>query len=165
MRYGTRTHLKRRWGRRGHRPVCPVKIGYDWGFLYVALCPFDGDLFAMILPRLNQTCFDIFVRELAAHIAQRQLPKKALLIGDGASAHAPFIMEQHGIDWQKLPSACPELNPVERFFEEIRRVTANNVFETVVQIEALIINELNHFFDDTKAVKSIAGYSYIIRRD
>jgi len=30
-----------------------------------------------------------------------------------------------------LPSYSPELNPVERFFQEIRKVTANKIFENI----------------------------------
>ena len=30
-----------------------------------------------------------------------------------------------------LPSYLPELNPTERFFQEIRNVTANKIFENI----------------------------------
>ena len=65
MRYGTRTEVGRHWMPCGERPVCPVKLGYEFGYLYTAICPYNGDLFAMFLPNMKRTCFDIFAQNLA----------------------------------------------------------------------------------------------------
>ena len=75
MRYGTRTHSKRRWTRQGHRPVCQVKLGYQWGYLYVAICPFTGDIFAMFFSHLDKACFATFLQHLQAHLRQKGLNK------------------------------------------------------------------------------------------
>ena len=72
---------------KGERPVCPVKLGYEWGYLYVALCPFDGDVFAMFYNGLNKACFDHFLSALDSHIAKGKQKGKTLLVGDGATAH------------------------------------------------------------------------------
>lgn len=109
MRYGTRTHCKRRWTRQGHRPICQVKLGYEWGYLYVAICPFSGDVFAMFFSHLDKTCFSIFLAHLQDHLKQKG-KNKGLLIGDGATAHTSQQWQDYELDWQKLPTACPELN-------------------------------------------------------
>ena len=45
---------------------------------------------------------------------------KILLVGDGATAHTFQKREQlKQMDWIKQPTACPEVNPVERFFQEL----------------------------------------------
>jgi hypothetical protein len=49
----------------------PVKIGYDFGLLFTAICPFDGDLFAIFLPNMSTLCFDIFQNALKEHIEQK----------------------------------------------------------------------------------------------
>lgn len=134
MRYGTRTESKRRWTRQGHRPQCKVKIGYEWGYLYVAICPTTGDMFSCFASHLDKDCFSYFVNEFKAHLQEQGIEQTVLLIGDGATAHQARLMPE-GIDWLKLPTACPELNPVERFFEELRKVLANRIFESKQLVE------------------------------
>ena len=134
MRYGTRTNLKRRWTRQGKRPSCKMKIGYQWGWLYVALCPFTGDLFALYCSNLDKDCFKYFNEALLEHLKKQGIKKDILMIGDGATAHAKDAFPEQ-IKWEKLPTACPELNPVERFFEELRKVLSNRIFSDTREVE------------------------------
>jgi transposase len=46
---------------------------------------------------------------------------------------------------EKLPTACPELNPAERVFEELRKFLANRVFENKEEIEACLIYWIKDF--------------------
>ncbi len=54
-----------------------------------------------------------------------------VLIADKAGAHQSSVCEQRGIAFEPLPTACPELNPVERFFEEVRKELSDQVFNTI----------------------------------
>ncbi len=162
MRYGTRTHCKRRWTRQGHRPVCRVKLGYEWGYLYVAICPFDGDVFAMFFSHLDKVCFASFLEQLQVHVSQ-QGKEKVLLIGDGATAHTSQAWQTCGFDWQKLPTACPELNPVERFFEELRKFTANQVFNDKQQIEELLVKLVTKYMSQPQQVKQLTLFPYLTK--
>ena len=54
MCYGTRTECKKRWTRQGKRPTCKVKIGYEYGWLYVAICLQTGDMIACFIN--NPSC-------------------------------------------------------------------------------------------------------------
>ncbi|MEM9675957.1 MAG: hypothetical protein AAF992_25425 [Bacteroidota bacterium] len=107
MRYGTRTATKRRWGRQGRRPTCPIKLGYEWGYLYVAICPYLGDVFALYCSHLDIDCFTYFMSEFQSYLAKNQIHKKVLVIGDGATAHSRKAIPEH-IHWQRLPTACPD---------------------------------------------------------
>jgi len=94
-----------------------VKLGYEWGYLYVAICPFTGDVYALFLSHLDKQCFTYFLEQLQLHLHAKGIDR-ALLIGDGATAHtSQHRSEQALLQWQKLPTACPEFNPAERFFE------------------------------------------------
>ena len=161
MRYGLRTHCKRRWTVQGDRPVCPVKLGYEWGYLYVALCPFDGDIFAMFFSHLDKDCFRAFLTELQAHRDEQGKQGKILLVGDGATAHTSQDWETYEhIDWLKQPTACPEVNPVERFFEELRRHTAT-LFESLAVIEQKIVHLIKGFANHPDTVSKLTLYPYI----
>lgn len=162
MRYGTRTHCRRRWSRQGTRPTCPVKLGYEWGYLYVAICPFTGDVFSMLLTHLDKDCFGEFIRQFRQHL-QEQGIKRALLIGDGATAHTSQPWQQHEqVEWAKLPTACPELNPVERFFLELRKQTANTVWQDKEQIERVLQNLIQMYNQNPQTVINLTLFPYII---
>ncbi len=160
MRYGTRTHSKRRWTRQGHRPICQVKLGYQWGYLYVAICPFTGDVFAMLFTHLDKACFSIFLEHLQAYVEPKS-HGRTLLIGDGATAHTCQAWHKYKLDWQQLPTACPELNPVERFFQELRRHTSNRVFNDKDQVEQLLVSLVTDFKAETQKIKKMTLYPYI----
>ncbi len=131
-------------------PACQVKIADEFGYLYCAICPFTGDLFGLLLPWMKKECFEIFLKEF-----QRQLPETAetLMILDGAGSHQQSVVsENSGLELQKLPAACPELNPVERFFQELRKDLSNQVFETIAQIEQKIQELLEKYWSEPNLV-------------
>jgi hypothetical protein len=54
MRIGTRTELDRKWTPIGVRPKGKQQIGYEYVYLYVCLKVYSGEIFAMLLPRLDK---------------------------------------------------------------------------------------------------------------
>lgn len=161
MRYGTRTHCRRRWSRQGTRPTCRVRLGYEWGYLYVAICPFTGDMFSMLLTHLDKDCFAEFARQLQEHLKEKGVGR-ALLVGDGATAHTSQQWQEHQqLEWVKLPTACPELNPVERFFEELRKSTSNRVWESKQQVEQLLVKLVEEYRQQPQQLKQLTLYPYI----
>ena len=101
-----------------------MRIGYAFSYLYLALCPYSGWLFAMLLPYANTASFQLFCEQLAEELAQ-----PTLLVADRASFHRAGLAQ--GLRLVHLPTACPDLNPVERFFKEVRQQLANRVFTTL----------------------------------
>ena len=156
MRVGTRTDLGRRWSPVGVRPVGRQQIGYKYTYLYVSLNPFTGEVFALFLPRLNKACFELFVSERG-----KRLREKTLLVIDGAGAHSVKAAETGLLELSKLPPYSPELNPVERFFQELRRCLKFRVFETLDEAEDYVTEALQEYLTDAEKVKSLTLYPYI----
>jgi transposase len=156
MRFGTRTELKRKWTPQGHRPKAPVKIGYEFAYLYLALCPFSGKVFAMFLPYMNKECFRLFSQQFA-----QDLSDPTLLIVDRASTHQSNLLAGSSIVLHHLPAACPELNPVERVFKEIRRKLANRVFHSLQQAEHLLTKLVEELIHQPATIISLTSYEYI----
>lgn len=137
----------------GHRPLAPVKIGYENIYLYLSLCPFTGQGFAAFLPKLNSEQFGWFIDQVQACVDQR-----CLFIADGATAHKRELFDKDKLVFERLPAACPELNPVERFFKEVRKSLKNRVFTTLEQAQQKIqevVEELAH------QVVSLTCFPYI----
>lgn len=155
MRLGTRTDLGRRWSPSGVRPAGRQKIGYQYLYLYVSIKPFTGEVFAMFLPRLNKQCFNLFIAERS-----KELSERTLMILDGAGAHR-LNAENQLLELSKLPPYSPELNPVERFFQELRRRLKFRVFETLDAAEEYVSEALKEFLTNSEQVKSLTLYPYI----
>lgn len=155
MRIGTRTDLGRKWSPCGTRPVGRQKIGYQYLYLYVSVAPFTGEIFALFLPRLDKECFNLFLSERG-----KQLSKKTLMIADGAGAHR-LEKDNRQVELSRLPPYSPELNPVERLFQELRRRLKFLVFETLDEAESYVSEGLQEFFKNAEQVKSLTLYPYI----
>lgn len=155
FRVGTRTDLGKRWSPIGVRPLGKQKIGYEYLYLYLSVKPFTGEIFAMFLPRLDKECFGIFVNQRSESLKQ-----KTLMILDGAGAHR-LEEENPLLELSKLPAYSPELNPVERLFQELRRRLKFRVFESLDEAENYLTEVLKEFLTDKEQVKSLTLYPYI----
>jgi len=140
----------------GHRPVAPVKIGYESTYLYLTLCPFTGKGFAAFLPKLNAPCFAWFVEQV-----QECLTKKCLFVADGATAHVAQCFDEQKLTFVKLPAACPELNPIERFFKEVRKGIKYRVFHTIEQAQERIQAIVRDISAKAGRVVSITCFPYL----
>lgn len=149
--------MGRKWTPAGHRPVTPVKIGYESIYLYLTLCPFTGKGFAAFLSKLNGESFGWFVQQV-----QDCLTQKSLFIADGATAHQRELFDSERLQFERLPAACPELNPVERFFKEVRRQLKFRVFETLDQAQACIQEVVEALSAEEGRVISLTCFPYII---
>ena len=161
MRSGTRTELKKRWTPKGHRPICKVKIGYQFIYLYAALNPYTGQLIVLLLPYMTKECFRIFIQYFEEQTQSSYENKKVLLILDGATNHQQDVINSDLIKLQKLPAACPELNPAERFFEQLRAEMSNQVFETIDLVEQFLSKMLKKYFAQPELICSLTNYPYI----
>lgn len=156
MRAGTRTDLGRKWGPSGHRPVSPVKIGYESVYLYLALCPFTGKGFAAFLPKLNSAFFRWFLEQINGDLA-----RPTLFVADGAKAHKADCFDDTRMTFSKLPPACPELNPVERVFLEVRRGLKHRVFDCLAEAQGCVKRIVEDLFSEVDKIVSLSCFPYI----
>ncbi|WP_223816232.1 transposase [Adhaeribacter rhizoryzae] len=110
---------------------------------------------------MDKQCFAYFLQQLQVHLQEKGIDQ-ALLMGDGATAHtAQNWSEQQALQWQKLPTACPELNPAERFFEELSAKTSNRVFEDKQQVEDYLANLVRQYQQQPNRISSLTLFSYL----
>ena len=137
-----------------------MKVGYQFCYLYAALCPFTGHLLALILPDMSKASFQLFCSYFSKQVKQRFKKAPVLLIADGAGAHQREVCLHYGIALQRLPTACPELNPVERFFEELRKEMSNRVYQTIKTVEDHLSQILKKYFQNKKLVTQLCQFPY-----
>lgn len=157
MRAGTRTDLGRRWGPRGHRPLGRIRIGYEFTYLYLSVCPFTGEGYAAFLPALNKASWGWFVGQMQ----QAMNFQPVLLVADGASAHHLEADQQATVELVRLPAACPELNPIERFFLELRRQLKCRVFETLQAAEQAVRQAVEVVGETAEKIIKLTCFPYL----
>ena len=85
-----------------------------------------------------------------------------IIIGDNAGFHRSKQLENEDLSIIFLPSYSPQLNPVERFYQEMRKVTANQIFENIEVQENLIEKALVDWMNNNEKVKNLCAYDWII---
>lgn len=161
MRSGTRSQSKRRWTPKGHRPVCRVRLGYAFTYLYAAIAPAAGRLIALLLPDMSKASFAVFVEYFRRQTQAVHGSCPVVLLADQAGAHQKSLCEKRNVTLEHLPRGCPELNPVERFFEELRKQLSNKIFTTIEQVEDHLCNLLTLYFDHPKKLVQLCYYPYM----
>jgi transposase len=161
MRSGTRSQSKRRWTPCGHRPLCKVKLGYEFTYLYCALAPATGELIALILPEMTKEYFTVFLDHFQQRTRALHGHHPVVLIADKAGSHQREVCEQRGIALQHLPRGCPELNPVERFFEELRKELADHIFNNLRQVEMFLSRILKKYWKHPELIIQLCHYPYM----
>lgn len=162
MRYGLISNFRRSWSKIGERTVIDSQQSFDNRYLFSAVSPLSGDSFHL-------TSIDGF-DSMAAHVFLTELKKQhpnelVILVWDNAPCHRPKIhREIDGLIVLFLPPYSPELNPAERFFEELRKSTANQIFKTIADQEVAIERKLNELTSDGDAMKRLLGYDWILRQ-
>ena len=134
----------------------------DNRYLFSAVSPLSGNSFH--LTSING--FD----SAAAHVFLLELKKQhpdtlVVLVWDNAPCHRPLEHRSiPGLIVLFLPPYSPELNPTERFFEELRKATANQIFKTIKDQEVVIERKLNELTSDTTGMKQLLGYDWILEQ-
>lgn len=162
MRYGLMSNVRRSWSKVGTRTVLPNQQEFANRYLYSAIDPIEGSshhLMGFNDSSTEQT--DLFLRSL-----QERYPDDHLVIvWDNAPFHKPKTLHRRHLTLIYLPAYSPQLNPVERFFGELRKITANRIFtEGIEALSHTLENGLLAFTRNLDAMKSLCGYPWIKRQ-
>ena len=129
MRYGFMSNFRRSWSAKGQRAILPQQQAFINSSLYSAVAPATGQTFHLRnLSEMDTAPEIIFLTEL-----KKQHPAPpVVVVSANAPGHRPQVLHKlPGLSIIYLPAYSPELNPVERFFAELRRSTANRIFKTI----------------------------------
>lgn len=143
----------------GIKPLEVRVPGYHYYWLYAAVEPSTGADHWLELPRLDSACFQIFLDQFSAHYSE----SLNLLVLDNAPAHtAKALQIPRNVVLIDLPPYCPELNPIERLWQDLKarlaRVasTVNGSLDTLRHIVEGFIRD---YTPDQLA--SLTGYPYL----
>ena len=162
MRYGLISNYRRSWSPVGARTIIDNQQEFSNRYLFSAVAPLSGDSFHLMgFEENTSSAVSIFFDEL-----EKNYPgKNMVMVFDNAPSHRPkIIRERERITCIFLPPYSPELNPAERFFGEVRKSTANRIFETIDAQEEAIALSVKILSSDRGRMKQLLGYQWIQRQ-
>lgn len=123
----------------------------------MAVEPETGESLCLYMPNLNGDCFEVFLEELQKAYPNEEL----LLVLDGAPGHrSGKVNWPEKIEALPLPARSPELNPPERWFEELRGDLSNKIIENVEEMMEALNEALKPYWEDPSMLARLTGYDW-----
>jgi transposase len=125
--------------------------------LYAALEPTTGESFCLYLPGMDGGCLQTFLEELSQAYPEEHL----LIVLDGAPSHRSEEMVcPENVDFLRLPAYSPELDPVQRWFQEFRKELSNRTFETIELLQGALTRTIAPYWEDSARLRRLSGFSW-----
>jgi DDE superfamily endonuclease len=135
--------------------VQPVQRRYEWTYLVLLVDGERGRLWWTWQPTMKSDHLLGTVRGIREH------GYVDAVVWDGAPAHRERRVRELGLPLVELPPYSPELNPVERIFEEIRRHGEGETYATLADKQAKVEAYLHELDAAPDRVRSLAGWDWI----
>jgi hypothetical protein len=158
-RFGLHLPIRRRVTGYGVKPLQIVEPLYKAYGLYAAVDPTTGAAFGWELPRLDATCFSLFLNKFGPYYAE----SLHIILLDHAPAHVAHrvqLPENVVLVW--WPASSPELNPVERLWEDLKAridVWDARVRSSLTALQEHVAGLVQHYSAET--IASLTGYAYL----
>lgn len=156
-RFGLLPVQRRRITLSGVKPLGTVQYCFENFYVYGAVEPVTGEGFFLELPQLNTINFQIFLDEFAHHY---QDTLNVVLLDNGSCHKAKSLVIPDNVVCLFLPPYSPELNPIERLWQDLKNRLA---WVLVAQLEAL-----EHYVEtlirqySKAAIQSLTSYPYFV---
>jgi hypothetical protein len=156
-RFGLLTVRRRRLTARGVQPIGAVQQVFEWFYVYGAVEPTTGHHFFLELPYLNAEMFQLFVDAFA-----QAFPESLnLLLLDNSGAHtAQHLILPENVRLVFLPPYCPELNPIERVWRDLKDALAWLQFPTLEAQQNYLAALLRAY--EAATLQTLTSYTYLV---
>ena len=124
--------------------------------------PNTGDSFVLEGLATDGDCLQVFLDRFAATHAQSPHEVHAILMDNGGAHHAKKRRWPARVVPVYLPAYCPELNPIERWWQELKSALSNRVFGTLDTLRTCLDAQLATWNQGPERLASLTGYPYLI---
>ena len=156
-RMGLHTMRGRLLTLKGVKPQGKVQWNFRAFWLYGVVEPLTGDSFFYEFCHLDTVCFEKFL-EL---FAQTYPEDRHIIQLDNASCHQALDLSiPENVILLFQPSHCPEVNPIERLWAEIKKHLKWALFTDLDELRARIRKVIKDL--DRTIITSITGWNYIM---
>lgn len=161
-------------GVKGHRPTVGTRDCKDLLYVFAVVNLTTAGIHANTLEspksakkktglsktRRMQHAFAEHLRHVARMYPREKHPRVVLVIDNAPWHRGPPIddalADHPHLEFNRLPSYSPQLNPIERFWKKLRRrATHNRLFDTLADLKSSLRASLSYFQTVRHKVKSI----------
>ena len=141
----------------GIKPVAEVNPRYESVYLYGAVEPLTGERFFFEFSHLTCECFQYFIEQLCATFSESL---NVLVLDNGRFHHAKSLEIPENVVLLFLPAYSPELNPIERLWQDIKAKLFTQTYETLADMQTRVTEILSSYSDNT--IAKLTGFSHFI---
>ncbi|HET7462995.1 MAG TPA: transposase, partial [Longimicrobium sp.] len=150
---------RRRLTARGVKPLQPMLPRYEYFWLYGAVDPSTGDSLFLELPALDTPCFQAFLHEFSLAFPDTL----NVLVLDGAPPHTAHALEMpENVLLFRLPPYCPELNPVERIWLDVRKCLGSGLPASLQALAGSAAEAISSYTPETLMSLTHFGYQHVL---
>lgn len=162
-RFGRINDISLCWAQPGVRPVTDQQMIREYVYLYGAFSPIDGGMDSFILPDMYTVTMNVFLEEVSG----RHPDEIILMVTDGAPCHrGGKLVTPKNIRLLFLPPYCPQLNPSENMWDEIReKFFGNTSFPSMNELEKHLVKAALYYENSPQTVKSISNWGWMNLRN
>jgi len=153
MRVGLHGKVRKVWAPKGVKVRQRVEMGFEWRHLALT-ADMNGRLYWKWLT-------DVKKESIAAMVNDCKEEGIRAMVWDRAPGHRAEEVQKQGMKLVFLPPYSPELNPVERIFEEIRRVVEGKVYGEIEKKVEAVERELRKLSSSPERVRSLVHWGWI----
>ncbi len=158
MRLGLKPILRRVWAPRGKRPTARGRRRYEWVYLYGFVRPSTGEVFWLVLPRVDAGTFSLALSHFAREVGAG---KRVILVLDRAGFHTGGkVVVPEGIQLEFLPARSPELQPAERLWPLVNERVANRLFEDLDEMEEALVERCLVLSEQPELLRGCTSYHW-----
>jgi transposase len=157
-RFGLLPVQRRRITLSGIKPVGQVQYQFENFYVYGAVEPTTGENYFLELPHLNTANFQIFLNEFADYY---QETLNIVLMDNGSCHKAKSLAIPNNVICLFLPPYSPELNPIERLWQDLKAQLAWVLAPQIEKLEDDVVTRIRHY--SKAAIQSLTAYPYFVQ--
>jgi len=149
--------IRHRITARGVQPILTADYRFESFYLFGAVEPTTGENFFLELPAVNSQNFQIFLD----YFAKQDEQSFHLLLCDNAAFHTTSKLTiPQNVLLVFLPAYSPELNPIERFWRDLKDWLATQSPSSLDELSKMLIDKLKQYTN--QAIKSLTAFKYLL---
>ena len=156
-RYGLLPVIHRRITLPGIKPVAEIDSRYESVYLYGAVEPLTGERFFLEFSHITSECFQCFIEKFSEAFADSL---NVLVLDNGRFHQAKSLEIPENIVFVFLPPYSPELNPIERLWQDMKAKLFVQTYKTLETMQAKVTEILADYSDT--AVAKLTAFSHFI---
>ncbi len=162
-RFGRINDPKSCWAKKPARPKVSSQLVREYVYVFGAVSPQDGQHDSLVMPYANTVTMSIFLEELSRRHPDEQL----LIFMDQAGWHkAKALKIPENVELAFLPPYCPDLNPQEQVWDELReKFFGNKLFKTLQAVVDMAVQGLRKLEQTTDFIKGLTTRKWIFNPD